>query len=944
MTTFIELIAEDLLTRYGNNLRNLVVVFPNKRASLFLNQALAAKANKPVWAPRYQTISELFDSLTTLTPADQIMAVCELYKVYKEQVTTAESLDRFYGWGEIMLADFDDIDKHLADAHKLFSNIQDIKEIELDTFLSPEQEQALSHFFEGFSIDKNTLLKERFLELWNNMSTIYEQFNHQLREKGMAYEGALYKDVALHLEERFNMLPNIENTTYIFIGFNVLNDVEHTLMSFLQNKQKALFYWDYDNMFLKEGSHREAGEFIRRNLNDFPNALPDNSIEPLTEGHEIEFVATTSENAQARYVTQWLGQHITPKESETAVVLCNEKLLQPVLHALPDNDVDTHINAVNITMGFPLTETPIYSYINALLTLQTEGYDKDLRQFREMQKNIVMRHPYYNSEHEDIIFNHHNGNMGVLQYLSEALELTATQFATAQEGEEDNNAQSSLFNQLYIEALYRAHQVITRFTRLTEEGALPVEITTLQRLIRTVLSTTTIPFHGEPAVGLQVMGLLETRNLNFKHILMLSVNEGHMPKNANDTSFIPYNLRAAFGLTTTEHKIAVYAFYFYRLLQHNEHITYVYNTSTSDSGKNEMSRFLRQLLAETDLPIGIKTIQADTQLPVQHVNMVEKTPHIMEILTRLYACNNPKGRALSPSALNTYLDCPLKFFHQQIAKVKTPQTAEDGIDAALFGSIFHQAADYIYERLSQADHSIRKTDIAQLLKSPATIEEYVAKAFKKLYFDANNLTEFYNGQLIIARKVMVKYLESLLKKDAEITGLKVLEREKEHKRRVKVPVDDKEVEIYVGGIIDRIDSLLEDEDGQGSMIEKLRILDYKTGGKPTDVKHIQHLTAPGNDRAAYPFQIFLYAWIMSYEQNRPIEPALFFVHRSNAEDYDPRVKFDKAPLLNFNDIKQDFEEELMRVLQEIFNPNIPFTQTTDTKKCDYCDLKELCYR
>ena len=274
-----------------------------------MNQQLAAVSGRPVWAPRYRTISELFDSLSDFTRCDDVLSVCELHRVYAALVPDPESLDRFYGWGEIMLSDFDDIDKHLADPHKLFSNIQSIKELDHSDFLTPRQEEALKHFFEDFSIEGNSRLKEKFLALWNRMDDIYATFNARLKEKGMLYEGALYKDVAEHLAERADRIPT--DMTYVFVGFNVLNDVEKRLFSYLQERGQALFYWDYDVMYVGEKSRFEAGTFIRQNLKEFPNALEETCFDNFKNPPRIEFIATTSENAQARYIPPVSYTHLT---------------------------------------------------------------------------------------------------------------------------------------------------------------------------------------------------------------------------------------------------------------------------------------------------------------------------------------------------------------------------------------------------------------------------------------------------------------------------------------------------------------------------------------------------------------------------------------------------------------------------------------------------------
>lgn len=938
METFIQLTARDLIRRFGTNLRDVTVVFPNKRAGLFMNQQLAAAAQRPVWAPRYRTISELFDQLSDFARCDDIQAVCELYNVYCRLMPDPESADRFYGWGEIMLADFDDMDKHLTDAHRLFSNIRAIRELDDNSFLSSQQEEALKQFFANFSIEGNSRLKEKFLSLWNRMDDIYTAFNAALRRKGVLYEGALYKDVTEHLEERSDRIPS--DMTYVFVGFNVLNDVEKSLFRYLQSKDQALFYWDYDVMYVNGNSHFEAGTFIRQNLKEFGNALPESCYNNLGSPPQIAFVATTSENAQARYITQWLDTELTQPEQDTAIILCDESLLQPVLHSLPDSRSPHPVQQANITMGFPMTDTPVYSFLNALFTLQTEGYDRDRHCFRTEQTDIVRRHPYAALLPEAEIFTPHTTNPALLNYLRRLLELLGRAF-----GCETTGPDNDVYTQLYNEALYRAHNIICRFIRLTEEQVLDVQPTTLRRLLRNVLTATSIPFHGEPATGLQVMGVLETRNLNFRHILMLSVNEGKLPKNENNTSFIPYHLREAFGLTTIRHKIAVYAFYFYRLLQRTEHITFVYNIATDGLNKNEMSRFLRQLLAETDFPIEKKILQSGQTVPTIPSLQVEKTPEVMDILLRNYTSGLPGSRPLSPSALNAYIDCPLKFYYQQIARIRQPKNPQNGLDNALFGTIFHEAAELVYRRLTERNPVIHRQDIERLLQEgDRGLLSCVEASFQKNFFENQPEKVFYNGQLLIARKVMVSYLRQLLAHDARMEQLRLKEMEQEHRKSIVVSTGQQNIHIDIGGKIDRMDYVVLSDEATGKKVETLRIVDYKTGGMPEKAAGMEQLIQPSERRPEYIFQIFLYSYVLSEEQQHPVSPALFFVHKSNTADYDPTVIFNRQQVTNFNGLKEDFRQMLQSVLNELFNPDIPFRQTGLPKICSYCDYKSLCGR
>ena len=735
MTTFLEHVAKSLLSKFGNNLSGLTVVFPGKRASLFLNNALAELSDKPVWAPTYRTISELFADASQYVLCDKIESVCRLHQAYAQAVTGAQSLDQFYSWGEVLLADFDDVDKHLVDARQLFSNIRDIKELDTNDYITPEQEQALKSFFAGFSLKENTLLKEKFLELWNVMYDIYVDFNQRMRADGVLYEGALQRDVVERI--RASRLASddsassvfLPNHTYVFVGFNVLNEVEKALFDELQRRGQALFYWDYDVSYLKEvaGRTHEAGHFVLENIRRYGNELTDDCFDNFLKPKQLTIAAASSENIQARLLPQWLAKNLTKPdvapdgetytERQTAVVLCNEQLLQPVLHSLPED-----IGQVNVTMGFPLVDTPAFTFVMALVGLHTEGYDVAHRRFRPSHLRAFGNHPYARLL-GDAWQSEARSGADLLAFASYLMTLIGQKIG------DDVLAAEAVFKT--FTCLNRLHDLMTGPAPL-----LAVNDSTVRRLLRSVLAQQSVPFHGEPAVGLQVMGVLETRALDFRHILMLSVGEGFLPKSVADTSFIPYHLKDAFGLTTLRHKIAVYAYYFYRLIQRAERVTFVYNESNAGLRQNEISRFLRQLEAETQMPIRHIQLNVSNQPSLPQSIVVEKTDEIMQTLIRRYDNNGrTDGREvfLSPSALNQYTACPLKFYYRYVRGLKVDITSSEGLDAVLFGNVFHRAAEFLYRDMTSAGSVIRQQDIDNMLEHGALkLDDFVSRALKSI--------------------------------------------------------------------------------------------------------------------------------------------------------------------------------------------------------------------
>lgn len=598
MKSFLTYVAQDIIQKYGNNLSDIAIVFPNKRASLFLNEQLARLVSHPLWSPTYITISDLFRQHTTLKVGDPIKLVCDLHKSFVECTGIEETLDHFYGWGQLLIADFDDVDKNMASARQLFANLSDIHELDDVSYLTEEQKEIIKKFFSNFSDDHNTELKKRFLQLWSHFYDIYTNFNQRLEAQNLAYEGALYRRVVEDESLEFR------HKKYLFVGFNMMQCVEQKLCSRLQKEGKAAFYWDFDKYYMKDGN--EAGYYIRQLMSAFGNELDYLSDTELYDSFDstkdITYISAPTDNIQARYIHSWLMQNERYKQGRsTAIVLADESLLPTVIHSLPEE-----VESVNITLGYPLQQTPFYSLIQSLTDLQTLGYDKDRDCYRLRYVNYVLRHPYaqyISSAYADLMGELHdkkiffpsrkwlcqkedegleilfqemssgeNFNLSLVQYLLDVLKNIGTQART-------------LDDPLFQESLFRTYTLVNRLHELIQSGDLIVDIITLQHLLLQLMQTTTIPFHGEPAEGIQIMGVLETRNLDFDHIIVLSASEGNLPKGVNDSSFIPYSLRKAYGLTTVDNKVAIFSYYFHRMLQRSADITLTYNNSTEEIGR-----------------------------------------------------------------------------------------------------------------------------------------------------------------------------------------------------------------------------------------------------------------------------------------------------------------------------------------------------------------------
>lgn len=957
MQPFLQLVAHDLYTKIGNDLSRTVLVFPNKRANLFFNEYLAEESDQPIWSPAAMSISDLLQKLSVQKAGDPIRLVCELYKVFKEETESRETLDDFYFWGELLISDFDDVDKNMVDADKLFSNLQDLKNLMDDyEFLDEEQEEAIRQFFQNFSIERRTELKEKFISLWDKLGIIYHRYREKLAELGIAYEGMLYRNVIEQLDT-----DRLKYDKYVFVGFNVLNKVEKEFFQKLQKAGKAMFYWDYDLFYTQRISKHEAGEFIKRNLIDFPNELPESYFDIFRKPKKIRYISASTENAQARFLPEWVKAtqtHTTQivSEKENAIVLCNEALLLPVLHSIPQD-----VQNVNITMGFPLAQTPVYSFINAAMELQTNGYRPDTGRFTYEAVSKILKHPYTRqlSDHATrlereltktnrfyplpselkkddfltILFTPQSNIRELCDYLLRLIKSISILYR--KEGEYDD-----IFNQLYRESIFQSHLKINRLYSLIESGELSVRTDTLKRLITKVLTASNIPFHGEPAIGLQIMGVLETRNLDFRNLIMLSLNEGQLPKAGGESSFIPYNLRKAFGMTTIEHKNAVYAYYFYRLIQRAENITLLYNTSSDGLNRGEESRFMLQLLVEGPHEITREYLEAG-QSPQNTLEIqIEKTPEILRRLYRAYDTAQPESVILSPSALNTYLDCRLRFYYRYVAGLKTPDEVSAEIDSALFGTIFHLSAQLAYTDLTANGKMIQREDLERLLRDEIKLQGYVDQAFKQELFKvAPEEKPEYNGVQLINSKVIVSYLKQLLRNDLQYTSFEMVAMEKKVSEKITIQTALGPLTLRLGGTIDRMDAK------EGT----LRIVDYKTGGSPKIPANIEQLFTPSETRPNYIFQTFLYAAIMSRKQPLMVAPALLYIHRAASESYSPVIEMGeprkpKIPVNNFAFFEDEFRERLQALLEEIFDEKELFTQTEDIKKCAYCDFKAICKR
>ena len=909
--TFLQQVAKDIIGKYGHDLSDIAVVFPNKRAALFLNKELVRLSGRPLWSPAYITISELFRQHSTLTVADPILTICCLYRSFLKVMGDAaygETLDQFYGWGQLLLADFDDLDKNMADADRVFSHVRSLEQLSDLSYLTDEQKAALARFFKDFD-EQSTVLKTRFLSLWDHLDAIYHDFRDSMRQRGIAYEGMLYRDVAEDPQLNFRYRK------YLFVGFNVIQQVEQTMFTRLKDEGRAAFYWDYDHYYTQQQpatdgrrlTPNEAGVYIRQHLSRFPNELPDLPAlyDRLSQLRDITYVSAATATLQAHYVSTWLRERNRIADgSRTAIVMCDESLLPTIIHCIPDD-----VESVNVTTGFPLQQTRIATEV--IQRLSDKKLPKDNLQAVRLLKEMVKGHT-----------------------------------------DDADDAEFSHFSILHQESLFRMYTLLNRLESLIASGDLQTDRNTLQRLLRQLLASTSIPFHGEPAVGLQVMGVLETRNLDFDHVLILSCNEGNMPKGVNDASFIPHIIRQAYGLTTIDNKVAVYSYYFHRMIQRAQDVTILYSNATEGVQTGEMSRFMTQLMVELRQPIRRLTLQAgsDSAGSTGHPKTISKDESVMQRLQQL--------SFLTPTALSNYLRCPLRFFYRYVCDIKEPDDSEDGkIDNRVFGNVFHRAAQLMYEQLLPHGE-ITADDIDRLLlrrQSAELLQRIISQAVAEELFHLPEGTTQHpplNGMQLISTQVVETYLRQLLRIDRELTPFSVICHEKDVSRSFTINGRT----ITLGGRIDRIDQVG----------DTLRIVDYKTGGsQQRPLQSLDEVFDPANVRTKhsdYYLQAMFYSRIVQCaalvnngqritdhhpltinHQPLKVSPALLFIQHAGQKDYSPVLSIGGQPVSDIAVCGDTFDDLLRQLLTEILDPATSFQPTSDQQRCLTCPYRALCY-
>ena len=957
MKPFLYQVASLFYEKWGAEVSRLAFVFPNRRTGLFFQKYLSEVADTPLFSPTILTINDLFIQLSGKQSADRISMLFTLYDIYIRQSGSTETFDEFLYWGEMLLNDFDDIDKYMANARMLFSNVTDLREIENDfDFLSDEQIAAIRSFWSSFYPRGDTPNQQQFLAVWQVLYDLYEEFRATLAAEGKGYEGMIFREVVESMERGES--PDLPYEQIVFVGLNALSVSEERFLAQLQKRKIADFYWDYVSDKVTDPDNK-ASYFVSRNLKSFPSSMklpPEEKVKT-----EIEVIGIPSGIGQAKHVytllSDWCKEAEMSSEEalRTAVILPDEHLLIPVLNAIPEQ-----IRRINVTMGYPLAGTPVASLIEYILALQknVRYIDRNpLFYFRDvlpvlnhryilstspeiissLVKEITENNKIYISHTElgktpllEILFTPVTGVEAFSDYLLKVLEeLNKVMSALSDEEEEDAPQRT---NDLEQEFIFHYFTTVNRMKEVMKDARIEMKIDTFFRLLKRVTDTITIPFHGEPLSGLQIMGVLETRALDFDRLIILSMNEGIFPQRKAANSFIPYNLRRGFGLPTYEHQDSVWAYHFYRLIERASHVSLLYDTRSNGLQTGEVSRFVHQLHYHYEVPMRDKLV-------VYNVSS-SKTPPLAvpkreDIMRRLDAYRKGGSKAISASAINTYLDCPLKFYFSVVEGIREEEEVSETIESDVFGSILHKVMEELYKPFQ--GKMVTVDLLKAIRKDTALLTGAIARAFASEFFKTEVVRSL-TGQNYLIGEMIRKYVEKILERDGKLTPFVYIESER--KINGLISLSDHS-EIRLKGFIDRVDEVC----------DAIRIIDYKSGSGTTTFSSIESLfNKEEKDRAKAVMQVFMYCWMYAHlaeNKGKTIQPGIYYVRSLFSDPFDPsvyhRIERGKSEKVeDFSGYAQAFEEGLRGCLDEIFNPEIPFTQTPTGKACSYCPFKGIC--
>lgn len=966
MRFFLEQLADYHLQKYLTDISEFCFVFPSRRAGVFFRQYLNDKTPKPVFSPEILTINDLFGKMETRPVSDNISLIFKLYDSYREVMDKDITLDDFIPWGEMCLADFDDIDKYLADPDQLFRNLADQKALDDDfSHLDDDQVEAIRTFWSSFDPEKLSRLQKSFLEIWEKMPELYRHFNQRLDRDNEAYEGKMFRLTAQKIQEK--TVSEVPYKHIVFAGLNALNNCEKRLLNYLKIKGIATFFWDYPQWIMEapvqssdqgliRGEH-EAARFIKNNILDFP--MPADWENPQHEGPEKITIATAANDLGQTQIAAEFLKKITVQnnpnptaedapQAKTALVLADEALMLPAIHAIPEA-----WNKINVTLGYPLKNTPAYGLVETLMTLQqsmrttrqgkTWFYHRHLlgllrhqyittimgKEGRQLVNKLIAANQVFIEKsnipaHDltDRLLKKTNTTEDLTEYLKNVLQMV---YQHLKKNPEAN---------LEREFVYHLYLTIKRLGEILSAQTEKITPETWHRLFRKLADFQTVPFRGEPLSGLQVMGILETRVLDFDNLVILSMNEGVFPHTAPPNSFIPYNLRKGFGLPTIDNQDSIFAYYFYRLIHRAKNVTLAWASSDAKGQAGEMSRFLHQLYYEYP-----GAVQNDTYIQSVGTKMApeifsEKNEEVKEQLSEYL---KDGARALSPSALSTYIECPLRFYFKYLAGAKEAEDISEELDPRIFGNLFHQTVEALYQPLlNQVVTPEIINEIAKPEKIANTLEKIFAKNVPFIRQDKSVFVDL-QGKNSLVFEVLMRYLNGFFRSEKQNAPFTLKGLESNIHMDFITPAGKT---IRLGGNIDRLD----EKEGI------TRVIDYKTGQGDNKISKFEDLfDTSKHSKVKATFQTLLYSLMVENQgtTSEQIQPGVVWM-RKLFTDTDTSLwlqqgRQQKSPI-TLALAKDEYQDGLGQLLDELFDEKVPFRQTTHEKNCEYCVYREICLK
>ncbi len=960
MEPFLDKLAKNLFQQYGEDISRLCIVFPNRRAGLFLKQYLSKLITRPLWLPEIYALEDFVVMKSGLKVPDQLSLLVKLYQVHQSiEKEKAKPFAEFISWGTMLLADFDEIDQYLADGVEVFSYLDEIK--------------AMKHWNpDGTPL---TPFEQDYLRFYNSLAPIYDQFSQKLIAEGQGYFGLAFKQLIANLDNE----PFAEWQKVVFAGFNALTTAEEKLFTSLLESGKGEIFWDADDYYLSD-TKQEAGRFLRNYLKDRKfGTMNWIGLSLLTYEKQISIIGVPGNVGQAKLAGQLTADMVSlaGNASDVALVLVDESLMLPVLNSIP-----SHLKDFNVTMGYPLKQTPVFSLLDAIFkllinarryarkTVSADGKETFLLRFHHKDIIRLLNHPYLGFEPE-AGYSLENGKKarldksyynagefsrilmkslpGLSEVFTVVLELESynsrviaefmpgiiTFFRDRFVSSDESNTNNGI-HKIDIEYLYHFALLLEKIRLLTVEYDLVKDVETLYELFTSQVSGLRLPFYGEPLKGLQLMGMLETRALDFSHIILLSVNEGQLPKGKHQNTFVPDEVRQEFGLQRYSERNAVFGYHFYRLLQRATNVHILYNTEGNELGGGEMSRFVTQIKYElpgyndkihiTEKLLSIPAMR-QTDMPV----IITKNGGVLERLNEIAV------KGFSPTTLGRYLACSLQFCYAQVLNISETDLVDETIDAATLGVMVHEVLYETYKPFLEG--KVSKKEIETMLPDAVSRVKLV---FAKNYSEQ----ELESGKNLLIVKVaenMVKRF--LLAETAFIDNrpqgqqyIDILQLESDLEASIDVPdyATGELFKVKLRGKADRIDRV------SGT----IRVIDYKTGQvKSSEVKVDEIDFLLEHESPAKLLQLLTYAWMFRQMNPGGIHTDLVsgIVSLRMASKYLVNANIGKDEKLTENRLAE-FELLLSGILSEIFNPKIPFIQTENTETCRNCAYQTICNR